>query len=236
MPPAKHSDPPVGILRGIRFLGQTTGQIKKLSGFKKGIHALPTAATPTTNAFLGKICDAELKGEAETFFQKSRTLLNYKRKDLQLTAANGSACLLTRDFSLEWQYLIEEETPDCWCRTLILHSIQPEADIHSEAFDEIFSGTFDRLEFTLSQAISIEEIIDTIEALSPPSQLQIDYPSDCKFCTLIAPDITAKIIFTNNSVEMNFPRPGSPGALFSDFLRLRQEFSIHQASGLSPII
>jgi hypothetical protein len=93
-------DLPSAIIAGISFTGRSGGVVKALSGFRKGHHSVPDAANAVTNAFLGKICATELGEQAETLFQKVRTGLGYKRKDLALALTPPSAELTTKDFTV----------------------------------------------------------------------------------------------------------------------------------------
>src|SRR3954471_22251556 len=102
---------PTSVIASIAFVGRSGGQVKLLRGFKKGHHTLPDAANATTNAFLGKICDAELADEAEKLFQEVRAGLDYKRKDLALTVTSPLAVLTAKDFVLEIFYALEERDP-----------------------------------------------------------------------------------------------------------------------------
>lgn len=231
---APHSS--AGLLSEIRLSGSIEAPVKKLSGFKKNVHTVPDADTPATNAFLSKICATELQEEAEGFFQKARDILGYKRREIALHAAAGNALLQTRDFSLEWQYAISPDCPAHYQRNLLLHNISPAADISSPSWDSLFSSLFDHLEFVLTRPHSVEAIIDAVEALPPPASLRVDYPSDCRTCTLSTPDISAQVIFSGHLLTMRFPSPGSPGELFDSFLRLRSAFSLTRSTILGTLL
>src|SRR5476651_1572156 len=102
---------PSSIIANISFIGRTGGMVKTLGGFKKGHHTLPDAANATTNAFLGKICAGELAARAEALFQRVRSELGYKRKDVSLGLASPAAMLVAKDFTVEITYALEDSAP-----------------------------------------------------------------------------------------------------------------------------
>ena len=102
---------PSSIIAGISFIGRSGGVVKTLGGFRKGHHTVPDAVNATTNAFLGKLCAGELTEEGETLFQRVRTGLGYKRKEVSLAVAGQSAVLAAKDFSVEIFYALEEGDP-----------------------------------------------------------------------------------------------------------------------------
>lgn len=60
---------PSGVIAEIGFIGRSGGAVKSLGGFKKSHHTVPDAVTPAANAFLARLCEAELAEQAEGFFQ-----------------------------------------------------------------------------------------------------------------------------------------------------------------------
>ena len=101
--------------------------MKTLGGFRKGHHTLPDAANETTNAFLAKICAGELAGEAERLFQDTRTALGYKRRELALETAGGSALLTAKDFTVEIAYALEPADPARYAVTTTLRGLRSES-------------------------------------------------------------------------------------------------------------
>src|SRR5687767_14450101 len=98
---------PSRIVANIAFVGRSSGLVKTLEGFKKGRHTLLDAANAVTNAFLGKICGAELNKESERLFQEVRTALGYKRKEIALSVTSPFAVLTAKDFVAEILYALE---------------------------------------------------------------------------------------------------------------------------------
>src|SRR5438105_2631912 len=133
---------PSSVIAGIAFVGRAGGQVRTLAGFKKGRHALPDTANATTNAFLGKICVAELSEEAEKLFQDARLGLGYKRKDISLTVASPLAALMAKDFAVEIVYALEEREAARYAITTTLRDLRDADFARRPEFSAIFAGRF----------------------------------------------------------------------------------------------
>jgi hypothetical protein len=214
------------IIAGISFVGRGGGLVKALSGFKKGHHTLPDAANATTNAFLGKIGEAELSAEAENFFQAVRSGLGYKRKEVSLTIASPGATLTAKDFVLELCYALEEAAPERYSVTTTLHDLRGENLVRTDEFDQIFGGKFTELSFALKKGARVEAIIDVIEALDGEAGLAVSYPSDCRECVITVAAVDASVRCSGASLEMVFPRAGSPRELLDGFAAVRGAFAV----------
>ncbi len=222
-------DLPSSIVAEISFIGRGSGTVKSLSGYKKGHHTMPDVANATTNAFLGKICAGELGEEAETLFQQVRTAMSYKRRDLSLSVTSPTALLSAKDFSVEWLYELQEQDPSQYATTLTLRGLRDVAVAEQEGFDALFAGRFSEISFGLRKGARVEAIIDAIEALDGDAGLSVTYPSDCEYCEISAEGVDAAVRCSGASLEMVFPRGGSPSELMQAFGVLRGAFGISQA-------
>jgi hypothetical protein len=216
---------PSTIVAGISFIGRGSGAVKALPGFKKGHHTLPDAANAVTNAFLGKICEPELAADAEKIFQAVRAGLGYKRKEVSLSVASPLAVLTAKDFVLEIFYALEEAAPDRYAVTTTLHSLKTGDLVRSGEFDQIFAAKFTELSFLLKKGARVEAIIDVIEALEGEGGLGVSYPSDCRECVINVAGVDARVRCSGASLEMIFPRAGSPGELLDGFAAVRGAFA-----------
>src|SRR6266542_6933362 len=156
---------PSSIVAEIAFVGRSGGLVKTLAGFKKGHHTLPDAANATTNAFLGKICETELAAEAENLFQAVRTALSYKRKDVALSVASPSAILTAKDFLVEIFYALDEAEPARFSVTTTLRGLQNAEISRTTGFSNVFAGRFTEISFALKKGVSVEAVVDAIEAI-----------------------------------------------------------------------
>jgi hypothetical protein len=220
---------PSAIIAGIGFTGRSGGQVKALGGFRKGHHTLPDAANAVTNAFLGKICGAELGGQAETLFQKVRTGLGYKRKDVTLALTPPLAVLTAKDFTVEITYALEETEPTRYAVTQTLHSLRNGELAQTEEFAAIFSAAFTEISFGLKKGAQVEAVIDAIEALAGDETLVVDYPADCRECLIRVAGVDAQVRCTGSTLDILFPRAGSPRELMAAFAEVRKAFAVSPA-------
>ena len=228
MPPAEL---PSQIVTAISFIGRGGGAVKTLPGFKKSHHSVPDAANATTNAFLAKICEPELAADAEKLFQDVRTALGYKRKDIALSVSGALAALTARDFTVEMLYALEEADPARYAVTTTLLSLRDAELARRAEFARVFAGKFSEISFALKKGARVEAVIDAIEALEPEGdapRLAVDYPSDCRECTISVPGVEAQVRCTGGTLDVIFPRGGAPAELIDAFAEIRAAFQISQ--------
>lgn len=205
--------------------------MKALGGFKKGHHTLPDAANATTNAFLGKVCEGELAAQAEKLFQAVRTGFSYKRKEISLNVASPGSVLMAKDFVLEISYALEEAAPARYVVTTTLHSLKNAEFARTEEFSLIFAAMFTELSFALKKGASVEAMIDAIETLDGEGGLQVSYPSDYRECVIRVEGVDAQVRCSGASLEIVFPRAGSPWELMEGFALVRGAFSVSRELG-----
>jgi hypothetical protein len=229
-------DLPSSVIAATNFVGRGPGGlVKALEGFKKGHHTIPDTANAVTQAFLGKICERELKDEAEKLFQDVRAGLGYKRKDVSLSVMSPLAALTAKDFAVEIVYALEERDPARYSITTTMSGLKRVELARAEAFSRIFSGRFAEISFALKKGAQVETIIDAIEALDAEGerQLAVDYPSDYRDCVIRVEGVEAEVRCTGATLDMIFPRAGSPAELIDAFVAVRDAFQISKAlSGL----
>ena len=217
---------PSSIIAGISFTGRGGGLVKTLGGFKKGHHTVPDAANAVTNAFLGKICERELAGQAEKLFQEARAQLGYKRKDVALSVAGTGAVLTAKDFTVEIFYALEADGPARYAVTTTLRDLRNGELAQREEFAAIFAGKFTEISFALKKGARVESVIDVIEALDGEGGLAVTYPSDCRECLIRVEGVAARVRCTGAALEMVFPRPGAPHELMAGFAAVRGAFKV----------
>lgn len=203
--------------------------MRSLGGFRKAHHTVPDAANPTTQAFLGKLCQGELAAEAERLFQDVRCGLNYRRKDISLSVTSPSATLTARDFTVEILYALEPAEPSRYAVTTTLHGLHSAVLARSEPFARIFAGRFSEIAFGLKRGARVEDVIDAIEGLDGEAGLTVDYPSDYRDCTVAVATVDAQVRCTGGAIELVFPRAGAPAELMEAFAEVRGAFQISKA-------
>ncbi len=224
---------PSRVIAGIAFIGRSGGLVKALDGFKKGRHTLPDAANATTNSFLAKLCAAELAAAAEQVFQEVRTGLAYKRKDVSLSVTSPLAALTAKDFTLEILYALEEREPSHYAVTTTLRELGDVTLARTAEFSRIFAGRFTEISFALRKGVQVDAVIDAIEGLDSDRGLRVDYPSDYRDCVIRVSGVDADVRCTGASLEVRFPRGGSPAEVIDGFAAVRAAFQISKTlSGL----
>lgn len=229
---------PETTLASIHLVGRSDGAVKTLSGFRKDRHTVPDAANATTQAFLAKLAEAEIAEEAERLFQKARTALSYKRRDLSLDLSAGTATLTARDFVWELGYTLSEENPSRFDVTRTLHSLPSPSVLHLAEFNALWEGAFSSLLFSLAKSVAVEAIIDAVEDLPETEEatLQVTYPSDGSECTLRVAGVDAQVRCTGASLEVVFPRGGTPLQLMESFAAIRHAFALSKETALGRLL
>lgn len=214
------------IVSAISFVGRSRGAVKLLDGFKKGHHRIPDAANEATHGFLARICEPELQREAEALFQRIRGRLGYKRAQISLSLSPALAVLTAADFTLEIAYALDVDDPASYSVTQTLLQLRSGDLAQTEDFSAVFDGMFSEISFALKKGAGVESVIDAIESLDEAHGLAVDYPSDCSECRISVKDVSAEIRFTGATLDMVFPRSGSPRELISEFARVRDAFAV----------
>jgi hypothetical protein len=224
---------PSKIIAEIAFVGRSSGAVKALEGFKKGFHTVPDASNPTTNAFLGKICEPELAAQAEAWFQRVRMGLGYTRKKISLSVAGGAAVLTAKDFTVEIVYRLEDADPSRYEVVTTLREVRSADLMRTAEFTALFERAFTEILFVLTKGASVEAVIDAIEALDEESGLSVTYPSDCRECVIQVEGVDAQVRCTGAALDLIFPQAASPQELLEAFAEIRAAFAISPAlSGL----
>jgi hypothetical protein len=217
---------PSSIIAAIDFIGRSHGAVKTLGGFKKSHHTLPDSANATTNAFLGKICAGELSLQAEQLFQKVRTGLDYKRKDLALTVTAPGAVLIAKDFAVEIIYALEASNPERYEVQTTLRELRDPKLARGGELAAIFHRMFSEISFGLKNRLQVEAMVDAIEALDDAAGLSVTYPSDCSTCTVTVAGVDAQVQCSEDSLAVVFRQAGSPRELIDGFEAIRSSFRV----------
>jgi hypothetical protein len=224
------------VISRLGFQSRSSGRVKLLPGFDKSRHTLPDAVNAATTGFLAKICLKDLEAETESLFQRARAAFDYKRREISLSLTSPTAELTTIDFVLEFAYALDEAAPSDWVLTRALHPKCSEDFLKRPECDALFAATFSSLVFTLEKGANVEAVIDAIEAAPAARGLKVAYPSGCEHCDITAEDVDAAIHFAGTTLEMVFPRNGSPRELLEGFLALRHRFRLADETMLGVLL
>lgn len=236
MAAASSADELEGVVSRVQLVGGANGLVKKLGGFDRSRHSVPDAVNPATTNFLARLCQAELAAEAEGWFQRARAAMQYKRKDLALDVTSPTAVLTARDFVFELSYELLAEHPEEFRVSRMLHQLADLQLVRTASFDDLFAGQFTDICFMLRRGVQVEAVIDAVEAADGQGGLSVEYPSDCRFCTIRVEDVEAEVCCDGASIAMQFPRGGSPSELLDAFAQVRGAFSLSKQGALSGLI
>ena len=220
----------------VSLVGRGGGAVKALAGFKKAHHTVPDAVNAATSRFLAQLCAAELTEEAEAFFQRARTGMNYKRTAISLDVTSPAAVLTAKDFTLEIAYALEEGDPASYAVTRTLHSLRNGDVVQTAEFDALFAGQFSAIAFALKKAVRVEAVIDAVEGLDEDATLRVSYPSDYRHCVLSVAGVAAEVTCDGATLAMDFGRNGSPKELVEAFAAVRSEFKLAKDRVLSGLL
>lgn len=220
----------------VHLVGRSTGWVKNLTGFKKQHHTVPDAVNAATEGFLAKLCATELAEEAEQFFQRAKAAFGYKRTELSLDVGSPAAVLTAKDFTLEIAYALQPDDPASYGVTRTLHSLNEREGVAQPALNELFAGSFSGIVFNLAKGVSVEAVIDAVEARGGKDGLAVDYPSSCALCVIRVDGVDAEVVCDGGTLEMRFPRAGSPEELVSAFVAVRAAFSLSRNRVLAGLL
>jgi hypothetical protein len=210
--------------------------VKNLAGFKRQHHTVPEAVNPATTAFFAKLCAGEIAEEAEGFFQRAKAAFGYKRTELALEVSSPAAVLTARDFTFELAYALEKTNPAGYEVTRTLHSLRDAKLAAQPEFNELFAALFAGIVFDLVKGVKVEAVIDAVEARGGEDGLAVNYPSDCRHCVLLVDGVAAEVICDGATLEMRFPRPGSPAELVEAFAAVRSAFALTKNRVLAGLL
>ena len=232
---AKAADHPHQFVSRISLVGRSHGVVKNLGGFKKQHHTVPDAVNAATTAFLGKLCAGELAAEGETLFQRAKLALGYKRADLSLEVTSPTAVLTAKDFVLEIAYALEAADPAGYGVTRTLHGLRSGELVELAEFNELFAAMFAGIVFSLTKNVRVEAVVDAVES-GVGDGLAVHYPSDCRHCILTVEGVVAEVICDGATLELRFPRNGSPAELITSFAAVRAAFALTKNRVLAGLL
>lgn len=233
---ANEAEDPETYVAKVRLVGQLGEDVVKgLPGFRKGFHTLPDALTPATRSFFGRLCAGLIEEEAEAWFQRARSELSYKRKELTLEVTPPLAIMTAKDFTFEIEYALCADDPSRFDGRQTLYDVA-EDRLGAEAFEALFAGQFSEIVFDLTKGVSVEAVIDAVEDLDGAGGLQVEYPSDASSCVLRVAGVDAEVRCDGSTLSMLFVRAGGPSELIEAFGAVRQAFRLSKRSALAGLL
>ena len=117
-----------------------------------------------------------------------------------------------------------------------MHSLRSGELVSLPEFNELFAALFGGIVFTLTKGVRVEAVIDAVEARGGAGGLTVSYPSDCRHCVLAVEDVAAEVVCDGATLEMRFPRNGSPAELVESFAAVRSAFALTKNRVLAGLL
>ncbi len=155
--------------------------------------------------------------------------MEYKRKDLALAVTSPLATLTAKDFTIEISYALEDQDAGRYAVTTTMRELRDVDVGRGEAFSRIFAGMFSEISLSLQKGARVEGVIDVIEGLNHEGGISVNYPSDYRECVVRVEGVDADVRCTGATLDMIFPRSGSPAELIDAFASVREAFQISKA-------
>ena len=222
-----------GLIRSLSIVGRTRGEVRRLAAFDKRRHSVPDRVCGATQAFLEKLCEAELAEEAEELFQAAREQFGYKRREISLDLGAGFGRLETKDFILELRYELDEEEPSEFVVETTVREVASRDLLGSAPFNGSIGSRFDRLRCVLSGEFSVESVIDAVEE-DESGSLVVRYPSDCSSCLVRIDGVAGEVFLDGAVLEVRFGKQVSAGRLLETFERIGDQVFV--SAGLGDLL
>lgn len=184
-----------------RLIGTRLGNIRRLSGFRKG-HRIPEDHFDAAREFVRKIGSEEVRQQAEQLHAGLRSAFAYKRRELSYVCETGVAAMKTPAFEVNIEIDQAESDPGSYgLRTEVCH-LQDPSVVESAEFARLFDPWCDRCEFAIDRSLNLEDKIDAIEANDRLADL-LDYAPDGSSFTLTLPHPGLRIVATPHCLTLS---------------------------------
>lgn len=150
------------------------GKIKALSGFLN-THRVPDRINEASDQFIKRIGDNDINSQLSSLVNLIQENFNYKRKEVNVYGEVGSAQIVTPDFTLYLSIRQDENNPTLYLIEKEIAEMDDPNIIQSNEFDLSFGTSFNRLSFSFSKKINIENLIDIIEELPETNDIKVKY-------------------------------------------------------------
>ncbi len=189
--------------KDVHLVGFRRGSVKALAGFRKGFHKVPATLPDNMfeRQFATAICAADLDRDARDLFERLRAARGYKRKEISLGLEAPNATITTTDFTLDLGYEVDPQDPGDYLLTFDLHDIREITVFSDPQLNEAFQNIFSRVSFTFAQPVSIEDVIDEVEA-DNSGDVTVDYPPDYAECTIKLRGFLGEVRVTPRELEV----------------------------------
>jgi hypothetical protein len=201
-----YKDIPKTKIKNIEFITIKFTGVKSLSGFNKSVHTIPKYYNDTSNHFIQKIAHDELNIHIKDITLSLKKLLGLNSRDYESGVLDS--CAYFRSAYLRYEYCVNLNESDL-SQVSFSSSLIP-LDINkiiavSKSLDQCFPAWFNKLLFTLSKPIDIEQLIIDIEESDLIQEIfNFEFEYDKSSLTLNDKNSGRDIIIKSNVIEINF--------------------------------
>ena len=189
--------------------GTETGEIRRLPGFTRGYHTVPTQASDSAEAWCQRLLTERVAEELQGLYEASRKALNARRKDVRKVDDTSGGDLDTAAF----RYSIETgQNPDDPAEYIIRRRLELRAgwDAHRAAIDEIFGNEFDRLVIEFERMDdTFDELVDKLEDIQESQGGDVQDDDRTKRATYERDGVTFTFDLKKRRLEISFGRSGT---------------------------
>ncbi len=205
-------------LKQVLFRAAERGSIKKLSGFRKGVHKLPDSVNDRAASFVANIANAELDIELVSMFDKIKIAFDYTRRDIsKIDPVDGVGAIETPDFHYTVSVTQDPNDAVGYELTRMITNIKNLDIVESDAFNDLFFDMFSVLEFEFKSSIAVKDWIDDLEE----SGFRPNYDPRYTYCEFSFQNFDASIVITSHSVRFVHSQPEPPRQLVASLAQYR---------------
>jgi len=214
--------PNSGQVARVSLVRRKGADVRRLSGFRKGMHSIPSSITKASHAFVAGLAESDLREDLQRIHDELRSALKFKRADMQVAGpSDGAGSIITPYFTYSVNVGLNPAEPSevLWRRQV--SDIKEADQIFSAGFAAVFGELFDTVEFLPPGRIAIKELIDRIEHLDD-DRLQVDYDHETTWCALKISGIAGTIRVTRDTFELVMNSPGPPQRLLKTYFDIQR--------------
>ncbi len=201
--------------------------IKNLPDFQKR-HTVPKEVNSYTRGFVESCAKPLVEEKIKSRFSKIKEHFKYLRAEI--TAYDDH--IVTKDFVYRVSVEQDEEDPGRANIFEMLTDVSPEALV-GEKLNGFFQASFDELRISLPKKVSVEDVIDRIEALKS-NVVTVDYDPDYSWCEISVGGSSSRLIVEEDKITIYTFKKKSPHSLI-DALKEAQS-QIAQLAGPTPFM
>jgi len=201
----------------ITLLSETTGQISRLGGFKKGVHSVPSAITGKTQQFVRSIANDTITEEISAVRKTVKEAFGYKSSELAIhDETSGLRALDTPDFFYGVEVFQHDQDANKFIRVESLSFRRPEAS-STPVVDGTFGVSFRTVEWRYHEDVDVSVIVDKLEDLG----LEVD-DSTPNVCVVTMDEPQCCLVVKPGGLHVRFAAGKRPSELLTAFKDLLQ--------------